>query len=60
MDEIQIVRLIFGIFLSLGTAVLVLIAFRLYYKYLMQEKRETYDLQNYCDRLCAKGQENGR
>ena len=59
MDEIQIIKSIFGIFLSLGAAVLMLIAFRLYYKYLVQEKRKTYDLQNYCDRLCAKGQENG-
>ena len=41
MNEIQIIKLIFGIFLSLGSAVLLLIAFKLYYKYLVQEKKCT-------------------
>ena len=41
MDEIQSIKIIFGIFLSLGTAVLLLIAFKLYYKYLIQEKKCT-------------------
>ena len=39
MDEIQSIKIIFGIFLSLGTTVLLLIAFKLYYKYLIQEKK---------------------
>ena len=38
MDEIQITKLVFGIFLSVGSAVLLPIAFKLYYKYLIQEK----------------------
>ena len=41
MDETQILKLVSGIFLSLGTAVLLLIAFKLYYKYLIQEKKCT-------------------
>ena len=41
MDETQTIKLIFGIFLSLGSAVLLLIAFKLYYKYLVQERRCT-------------------
>ena len=41
MNEIQITNLVFGIFLSVGTAVLLLIAFKLYYKYLIQEKKCT-------------------
>ena len=41
MREIQIIKLVFGIFLSAGSAVLLLIAFKLYYKYLVQEKKCT-------------------
>ena len=41
MNEIQIIKLVFGIFLSVGSAALLLIAFRLYYKYLVQKKRCT-------------------
>ena len=41
MSEIQITKLVFGIFLSVGSAVLLLIAFKLYYKYLIQEKKCT-------------------
>ena len=41
MSEIQITKLVFGIFLSVGSAVLLLIAFKLYYKYLVQEKKCT-------------------
>ena len=39
MDEIIITKIIFGIMLSIGTLVLLFIAFKLYYKYLIQEKR---------------------
>ena len=38
MSEIQITKLVFGIFLSVGSAVLLLIAFKLYYKYLVQHR----------------------
>lgn len=31
MSETQIIKLVFGIFLSLGTAVLLLITFKLYF-----------------------------
>ena len=41
MREIQTIKLVFGIFLSVGSAVLLLIAFKLYYKYLIQEKKCT-------------------
>ena len=41
MREIQIIKLVFGIFLSVGSAVLLLVAFKLYYKYLVQEKKCT-------------------
>lgn len=39
MSEVQIIKLVFGIFLSVGSAVLFLIAFKLFYKYLIQEKK---------------------
>ena len=45
MDEIQITKLIFGIYLSVSAAVLLLIAFKLYYKYLIN------------DRICNKTKE---
>lgn len=41
MSETQIIKLVFGIFLSLGSAILLLIAFKLYDKYLVQEKKWT-------------------
>ena len=41
MSETQTIKFVFGIFLSVGSAVLLLIAFKLYYKYLMQEKKCT-------------------
>lgn len=39
MSKTQIIKLVFGIFLSLGSAILLLIAFKLYDKYLVQEKK---------------------
>ncbi len=41
MSEIQIIKLIFGILLSLGTITLILVSFKLFYKYLIQEKKCT-------------------
>lgn len=41
MSEIESIQLFFGIFLALGGAVLMLLAFTLGYKYLIQEKRCT-------------------
>ena len=39
MDEIIVIKIVFGSMLSIGTLVLLVIAFKLYYKYLVQEKR---------------------
>ena len=39
MSKIEIIKLVFGIMLSLGSAVLFALAYALYYKYLVQEKR---------------------
>ena len=39
MSEIIIIKMVFEIMLSIGTLILLVIAFKLYYKYLVQEKR---------------------
>lgn len=39
MSEIEIIKLVFGIFLSIGGLVLIILAFKLFYKYLIMEKR---------------------
>lgn len=39
MDEIIIIKIVFGAMLSIGILVLLVIALKLYYKYLVQEKR---------------------
>ena len=41
MDEMEIIKLVFGILLSLGAITLLLIAFKVFYKYLVQEKKCT-------------------
>ncbi len=41
MTDTEIIKLVFGIFLSLGGAVLIFLAFALGYRYLIQEKRCT-------------------
>jgi len=41
MNEIVIIKIIFGILLSLGSLILFVLSFKLYYKYLIQEKRCT-------------------
>ena len=41
MSEVEIIKTVFGIMLTLGAAVLFLLAFKLYYKYLVQEARCT-------------------
>ena len=41
MSDIEITKIIFGIFLSLGSAVLFFLSFKLYYRYLVQKKRCT-------------------
>lgn len=39
MGEMRIIKLVFGLFLSAGPIVLLLVAFKLYYKYSVQEER---------------------
>lgn len=39
MNEMEIIKIIFGIFLSIGGGVLIFLAFKIYYKYLIMEKR---------------------
>ncbi len=41
MEETMIIKIIFGIFLTIGSLVLFFLAFKLFYKYLIQEKRCT-------------------
>lgn len=39
MSEILIIKIVFGILLSIGSLVLFVLAFKLFYKYIIQEKR---------------------
>ena len=39
MEETTIIKIVFGIFLTIFSVVLFIIAFKVYYKYLIQEKR---------------------
>ena len=39
MEETEIIKIVFGIFLTIFSVVLFIIAFKVYYKYLIQEKR---------------------
>lgn len=41
MKEVLVLKLVFGSFLTIGGVILVLLAFKLFYKYLIQEKRCT-------------------
>ena len=41
MDEITVIKIVFGILLSIGAFVLLLLAYLLFYKYIVQEKRCT-------------------
>ena len=41
MDEITVIKIVFGILLSIGAFVLLLLAYFLFYKYIVQEKRCT-------------------
>lgn len=45
MNEILVIKLVFGIFLTLGAFVLFFLSFRLFYKYLLQEKRCTSNVK---------------
>ena len=41
MTDMEIIKLVFGTLLSLGAVVLFFLSFKLFYKYLIQEKRCT-------------------
>lgn len=60
MSEIQIIKIVFGIILSLGTITLILLAFKLFYKYLMQEKKCTNKVKGIIRKytLSTRGGEN--
>ena len=60
MEEIQINKIVFGILLSLGAIVLFLIAFKSFYKYLIQEKKCTNKVKGIVKKytLASRGGEN--
>jgi len=60
MEEIQINKIVFGIFLSLGDIVLFLIAFKSFYKYLIQEKKCTNKIKGIVKKytLASRGGED--
>ena len=45
MQETQIIKIVFGIFLTIFAIVLFIIAFKVYYKYLIQEKDAKQELK---------------
>ena len=60
MKETMIIKIIFGSFLSIGGFVLMLLSFKLYYKYLIQEKRCTRKTKGVVKKytLGSRGTEN--
>ena len=60
MEGIQIIKIVFGILLSLGAIVLFLIAFKSFYKYLIQEKKCTNKIKGIVKKytLASRGGEN--
>lgn len=60
MSEILIIKIVFGILLSIGTLVLFVLAFKLFYKYLIQEKRCTSKVKGTIKKytLASRGGEN--
>ncbi len=60
MSEILITKIVFGILLSIGMLVLFVLAFKLFYKYLIQEKRCTSKIKGTIKKytLASRGGEN--
>lgn len=60
MSEILVIKIIFGILLSLGAMVLLFLSFKLFYKYLIQEKRCTSKVKGTIKKytLASRGGEN--
>lgn len=61
MNDILITKIVFGIFLSIGGLTLILLAFILFYKYLIQEKRCTSKTKGVIKKytICSYGGTNG-
>ncbi len=60
MEKILIIKIIFGILLSIGSLVLFVLAFKLFYKYIIQEKRCTSKVKGIIKKytLATRGGEN--
>ena len=60
MSEILIIEITFGILLSIGSFVLFILAFKLFYKYIIQEKRCTSKVKGIIKKytLATRGGEN--
>ena len=60
MEDIVVIKIVFGIMLSLGGLVLLFLAFRLFYRYLVQEKRCTAKTRGVVCRytLASRGGQN--
>ena len=60
MSEILVIKIIFGILLLLGTTVLMFLSFKIFYKYLIQEKRCTSKVKGIIKKytLASRGGEN--
>lgn len=60
MNEILIIKIVFGILLSIGSLVLFVLTFKLFYKYIIQEKRCTSKVKGTIKKytLASRGGEN--
>ena len=60
MNDVLVIKIVFGILLSVGSLALFLIAFLLFYKYLVQEKRCTSKVKGVIKKytLASRGGEN--
>lgn len=60
MSKMEIIKIVFGTLLSLGSIVLILVAFKLFYKYLIQEKKCTNKVKGIIKKytLTSRGGEN--
>ena len=59
MSEIEIIKLVFGIMLSVGSIVLFVLAYKLSYKYLVQEKRCSSKVKGVVKRYTLASRGNG-
>ncbi len=59
MNELVLLKIIFGILLLIGGTVLLFLAFKLFYKYLIQEKRCTAKTKGIVKKYAISGTETG-